>query len=256
MPGDTLWLSVVRAINFSKPVIQNTLLPDMVVDSNYQQTLHATGGKPPYHWELNKRYKIEETNVTFPTESGQVVPLSNANNGYAIVELPFTFPYYGDEYDKIVVYADGYIAFHHQPNDWPFLSNINSQATTMQDMAIRSICPFKADLMNCTVGKIVGNDNLTLVFHANIYGNVYTVNFAVRLHSSGDIEFLYGSMNFIGNSFWSALVRGDNQLIQHTSASGHFAADINHRSYRFTPSTLPEGLTLSSDGILSGKGRH
>jgi hypothetical protein len=59
-------------------------------------------------------------------------------------------------------------------------------------------------------------------------------------------------MNFMGNSFWSALVRGDNQLIQHTSASGHFAADINHRSYRFTPSTLPEGLTLSPDGILSG----
>ena len=253
MPGDTLWLSVVRAINFSKPVIQNTLLPDMEVDSNYQQTLHATGGKPPYHWELNRKYKIEEINVPFPTESGQVIPLSNANNGYATVELPFTFPYYGDEYDKIVVYADGYIAFHHQPNDWPFLSTISSQATTMQDMAIRSICPFKADLMNCTVRKIVGSDNLTLVFHANINGNVYTVNFAVRLHSSGSIEFIYGSMNFLGNSFWSALVRGDNQLIQHTPASGHFAADINHRSYRFTPTPLPEGLTLSPDGILSGK---
>ena len=252
MPGDTLWLSVVRSINFSKPVIQNTLLPDMEVDSNYQQTLHATGGKPPYHWELNRRYKIEETNAPFPTESGQDVPLSNVNNGYAIVELPFTFPYYGDEYDKIVVYADGYIAFHHQPNDWPFLSNINSQATTMQDMAIRSICPFKADLTNCSVRKIVGSDNITLVFHSEINGNVQTVNFAVRLHSTGTIEFLYGSMNFMGNSFWSGLVRGDNQLIQHTPASGHFAADINHRSYRFTPSTLPEGLTLSPDGILSG----
>ena len=253
MPGDTLWLSVVRAINFSKPVIQNTLLPDMEVDSNYQQTLHAIGGKPPYHWELNRKYKIEEINVPFPTESGQDVPLSNANNGYATVELPFTFPCYGDEYNRIVVYADGYITFHHQSGDWPFLATINSQGPAMQEMAIRAICPFKANLTNCTVRKIVGSDNLTLVFHAEINGTVQNVNFAVRLDSTGIIDFIYGNMVFQGNSFWSALVRGDNQLIQHTPVSGHFAADINHRCYRFTPSSLPEGLTLSSDGVLSGK---
>ena len=245
----TTTLSVVRAIHFTKPEIQDTVLPDMEAFVPYSKTLTATGGKPPYRWEVSRQFEISETNSSYPTESGQAVSLSNTGTGYAIVNLPFEFPYYGDEYDQIVVYADGYIAFHHQPANWPFL-----QHSDMQTMSIRSICPFKADLTNCSVRKIAGNDMLTLVFSAKISGQTSSsVNFAVTLHASGVIEFQYGDMTFSGSNFWSALLRGDQQVIQHTPVSRQVAANIAHRSFSMTPSILPDCLTLSASGTLSGK---
>lgn len=245
----TTTLSAVRAIHFTKPVIRDTVLPDMEAFVPYQHTLTATGGKPPYRWEVSRRFKIEEETIPYPTASGQSVALSNSGSGYAIVSLPFKFPYYGDEYDEIVVYADGYIAFHHQPANWPFL-----QHSDMQTQAIRAICPFKADLSNCVVQKIVGSDFITLVYTGRMAGqNSSSIHFAVTLRKSGEIEFQYGDMTFNGNSFWSALVRGDQQVMQHTAASGQFAADVAHRSFRMTPSILPDCLTLSSAGVLSGK---
>ena len=245
----TTTLSVVRAIHFSKPVVQDTALPNMEAFVPYQHTLSATGGKPPYRWEISRQFKMEEESLPYPTASGQNVTLSNTGSGYAIVSLPFMFPYYGDEYDEIVVYADGYIAFHHQPANWPFL-----QHSDMQTMAIRSICPFKADLTNITVKKIVGEDFITLMFTGRVTNQTSSsLHFAVTLHQSGEIMFQYGDMTFNGNSFWSALLRGDQQIIQHTAASGQFAADVAHRSFRMTPSILPDCLTLSSSGVLSGK---
>ena len=247
--NSTTTLSVVRAINFSKPEIQDTVLPSMEAFVPYTHALTATNGKPPYRWEVSRQFEIDETGTPYPTESGQTVTLSNASSGYAIVNLPFDFPYYGDNYNQIVVYADGYIAFHHQPANWPFL-----QYSDLQTMAIRSICPFKADLTNSTVRKIVDGNSLTLVFNAKLSGQTSSsLNFAVTLHATGEIEFLYGDMSFTGNSFWSALVRGDQKLIQHTPASGQVAANIAHRSFSMTPSILPDCLTLSTSGILTGK---
>lgn len=245
----TTTLSVTRAINFSKPVIQDSLLPDMHAFVDYQYALHVNGGKSSYRWELSKQFDIEETSSEFPSVSGQSVSLSSSSNGYAIVPIGFDFPYCEDTYSQLVVYADGYIAFHHQPANWPFL-----QYPDMQTMAQRLICPFKCDLTNCTIQKVTESDCLTLIFSAKLNNqSSSSVNFAVKLFKSGEIEFHYGEMSFTGTDFWSAVLRGDQQTIQHTSVSGRPAASISHRSFRLTPSILPTGLTLSTDGILSGK---
>lgn len=245
----TTTLSVVRAINFSKPAIQDSILPDMHAFTDYRYPLHASDGKPSYRWELSKDFEIEELAPSFPSGSGQSVSLSNSSTGYAIVPIGFDFPYCGDTYSQLIAYADGYIAFHHQPADWPFL-----QSDSMQTMAQRLICPFKCDLTNCTIQKIAESDCLTLIFSAKVNGqSASSVNFAVKLFKSGNIEFHYGNMTFTGNTFWSSVLRGDQQTIQHTPVSGHISSDINQRSLRLTPSILPAGVVLSADGVLSGK---
>ncbi len=246
--NSTTRLSVVRAIDFSKPEIQDSELPDMQAFVNYQKQLTVTGGKPPYRWEMSKEFSIEATNESMPSTSGQTV-LSNSSNGYAIVPLGFEFPYHGDTYSQIVLYADGYIAFHHQPNNWPFL-----QSTDMQLMAQRLICPFKADLTNCTIHKVAESGQVTFIFTAKLSGQSNSsLNFAVRLHKNGVIDLIYGEMEFTGNSFLSALLRGDQTTIQHTPASGQTAANVSQRSFRCKPSILPDCLTLSANGLLSGK---
>lgn len=247
--NDTTTLALTRSIYFSRPVIQDSLLPAMTAFSDYAHQLSATGGKPSYRWEVDRNFHIEEFTETFPVSAGQNVPLSDIHDGYAIIPLDFDFPYYGDRYNNLVVYADGYIAFHHQPANWPFL-----QHTDMQTAARRMICPFKCNLQNCSVYKQVTDDCIALYFTAKVaQQNGSSVNFVVRLYRNGTIEYLYGDMVYNSIPFWSALVRGDQQVLQHLPVSGVPASQIQHRSFRMTPWQLPQGLTLSPSGRISGK---
>jgi len=247
--NDTTTLSLVRAINFSKPVIQDSLLPDMHAFTDYSHQLTATNGKPGYRWEVDRNFTVEEFTEGFPGNTGQPVSLSNTSNGYAIIPLDFDFPYYGDTYNNIVVYADGYIAFHHQPANWPFLTQAD-----MQTLAKRMICPFKTDLSQCVIHKQGDSEKMTLFFSAVVTGQSgSSVNFIVRIHKTGVVEYYYGDMNYSGTDFWSSLVRGDQQNNQHLPVSGVPASQIRYRNFRMMPSILPEGLTLSPTGLLSGK---
>lgn len=247
--NSTTTLSLVRAINFSKPVIQDSILPEMTALTEYTHQLTATNGKPNYRWEIDRNFQIEEFAEGFPSNTGQQIQLSNNSNGYVIIPLDFDFPYYGDEYNNLVVYADGYIAFHHQTANWPFLHE-----SEMQVLAKRMICPFKADLSQCAVYKQGDSEKMTLFFTAAVAGQTgSSVNFVVRIHKTGIIEYFYGDMNFTESDYWSALIRGDQQVNQHLPVSGVAAAQIQHRNFRMTPSMLPEGLTLSPTGLLKGK---
>lgn len=245
----TTTLSVVRAINFSKPVIQDSLLPDMDAFTPYRKQLTATGGKPPYRWEISRDFKIEPIEDAFPVDEGQSVALSGSSSGRAIIPLNFDFPYYGDTYNQIIAYSDGYIAFHHQPANWPFL-----QEEEMQTKAIRSICPFKGNLSNCSIKKIPEGDAITIIYQAKVANqNSSSLNFAVKLYKDGNIEFLYGNMTYSGNEFSSMLSRGDQTTIQYLPISGRPAVEVSNHSYRLMPSILPDCLTLSSSGCLTGK---
>lgn len=245
----TTTLSVVRAINFSKPVIQDSLLPDMDAFSPYRKQLTATSGKPPYRWEISRDFEIESISDAFPSDEGQSVALSGSSSGRAIIPLNFDFPYYGDTYNQIIAYSDGYIAFHHQPANWPFL-----QEEEMQAKAIRMICPFKGNLSNCSIRKISESDAITIIYQAQAANqSSSSLNFAVKLHKDGNIEFLYGNMTYSGNNFTSMLSRGDQITIQYLPTSGRPSAEVSNHSYRLTPSILPDCLTLSSSGSLTGK---
>lgn len=248
----TTTLSVVRSINFTKPVIQDSILPDVNAFEPFTYQLHATGGKAPYRWELSREFEMEEFTEPYPSVVGTTVNLSNASNGYAIIPLDFAFPFHGQTYNQLVVYADGYIAFHHRADNWPFLRN-----TTLQTNTTSMICPFKADLANCTVKKVMDNDGITLFFNAIISGQSSSqLQYCVKLYKTGVIEFRYGNMSYSGTNFISAINRGDGQTIQHTPFSGVIASHIDHQNIRLIPSMLPDELTFTENGTLSGKFSH
>lgn len=245
----TTTLSVVRSINFSKPVIQDSILPNAHAFETYSYQLQANYGKPPYRWELSREYEIEDFTEAYPSEVGTSVTLSSSSNGYATIPLDFDFPFHGQTYNQLVIYADGYIAFHHRPAEWPFLQNSTLQANTTS-----MICPFKADLTNCTVKKQVENDNITLFFNARVANQSSSnLQYCVKLYKTGVIEFRYGNMSYSGTNFISAINRGDGQTIQYTPYSGVASSLIAHKSIRLIPSTIPDDITFTEGGLISGK---
>lgn len=243
----TTTLAITRAIHFTKPEIEDSVLT-MEAYTPFQHQLSATGGKPPYRWEFTKEYDIDEFSAPYPTTSGNIITLSDAGNGYAAVPLHFDFPFYEDTYNQVYVYANGYITFHHNTYNWPFML-----LEDVQNITTRMICPFKADLTQCSVQSVNEDDCMTFIYNAKMYGqNNSAIRFTVKLYKNGTIEFYYGSMNFSGTDYWSAILRGDAQTIQHSSVSGIPASQISGRRFRFTPKPRPSALELSPTGLLSG----
>ena len=245
--NDTTFLSLVSTINFTRPQM-NPNPPVMTAFQEYSYQIPVSGGNAPYRFEFTKEFEIEEFTSSYPTISGTTVSISNADNGYAIVNLPFSFPYYGNKYDKICIYADGYITFRYNTYNWPFLQNADYQVLNTE-----MIAPLRTDLVVSSLKVQSGEDAVSVFVQASQYGVSGTqVNYAVKLYPDGTIEFYYGSMNYNGSNVISAVSRGDSRIFQKTAVSGKGCSTVANRCFRFIPPKKVDFLTLSREGLLAG----
>lgn len=246
--NSTTYLKIQRAVNFTKP----TILTDQVETAAFEEfeiPLQASGGLPPYRWEFTQEYEIEEFSAPYPPHQGLSVPLSDMDQGYARIELPFTFPCFESEYSEIYVYADGYITFKHNTYNWPFLINADYQVKTT-----RFIGPFRGDLVLTSLLKESTPHSLKLSFVGQIKGQAsQSVRFALQLFDDGTIEFYYGNMNYTGTNFLSVLSRGDVNLFQETPISQISASQCSGRNFRLTPPPKIDHIHLTRDGRLKGR---
>lgn len=245
--NSTTMLSVVKSIHFSKPVITKSFVTSTLnTPISYQLT--ANQGKPPYRWEFSNEYDIAEFTAGFPVSSGTTVNILS-DNGVALVNLPFTFPFYESEYNKIFIYANGFITFRYEQLNWPYLCSQKNQ-----NRSTRMVAPFITDLVVSSVK--VESDTSFIWIH--VVGKIKneinnSVRFAVKLFKSGVIEIYYGDMLYISNSFESAISRGDDRVYQETPVSGTIAVLCSNRNFRFTPPARIKGLYLTRTGVLKGQ---
>ncbi|MDD4395928.1 MAG: hypothetical protein PHQ33_08585, partial [Bacteroidales bacterium] len=199
----TTTLSVTQAINFSKPQIDATIPPAMEAFSDYRYEIPASGGKEPYRWEFTKEYNIQEFTGNYPTTSGITLSLTNNDNGYGIVNLPFDFTYYGETFNQLYVMADGYLAFRYDTYNWPFLQNSNLQIKTT-----KMIAPFRANLIVSSVNVATGSSEVTIAVNAKISGQTSSViQYTIKIFEDGTIEYYYGNMQFTDTEFLSVISR-------------------------------------------------
>ena len=249
--NDTTFLSLVSTIDFTRPQMHPNP-PVMTAFQEYSYQIPASGGREPYRFEFTKEFEIEEFTSSYPAASGNPVSLSNTSSGYAMVNLPFSFPFYGNNYDQICIYADGYITFRHNTYNWPFLQNADYQVLNTE-----MIAPLRTDLIVLSV-KVESDENVVSVaVQARQDGNSSSlVNYMVKLYPDGTIEFYYGSMNYNGNDVISAVSRGDSRIFQKTAVSGKGCSAVANRCFRFIPPKKVDFLTLSRDGVLAGTTRE
>ena len=245
--NDTTFLSVVSSVEFTRPQM-DPAPPVMTAFQEYSYQIPVSGGKAPYRFEFTKEFEIEEFSSPYPSAAGNAVSLSNANSGYATVNLPFSFPFYGNEYDQMCIYADGYITFRYNTYNWPFLQNIDYQILNTE-----MIAPLRTDLTVSSLKVQAADDAVSVFVQAKQTDNSASqVNYTVKLYPDGTIEFYYGSMNYNGNDVVSAVSRGDSRIFQKTPVSGKGSAAVANRCFRFIPPKKVDFLTLSRDGILAG----
>lgn len=246
--GTTL-LKINKIMNFSKPIVLTDSLSVSALE-DFNRHLYAEGGKPGYRWELSSEYAITEItdSVSIPAAEGNSVLLSDNASGYATIDLPFDFPCFGDLYNQIVIYADGYLTFRYDTYNWPFL-----KSSKWQQRTTRMIAPFRANLVLSEVLMQSDNNRVIISFVGKISGQSNnSLRFSVALYASGMIEFYYGNMTYTGTNFYSALSRGDGIYFEELPISAKPASMVANRAFRFTPPNSVPGIVLNANGILSG----
>ncbi|MCD4791189.1 MAG: T9SS type A sorting domain-containing protein [Bacteroidales bacterium] len=246
-----LWVN--HTVEYNNVFIDNDTLPVATVYEPYTCQLTASGGTEPYLWDFDLNFTETNYTQTFPMVNAQQLTPSNNDDGYALKQLDFTFPFYGEEYDEVRVNVDGTIMFENY-FDWPY--TVYDFFTFTKN---KHIAPFYTDLRIYPSGNDGmwyegGENSATFRWKVSVNGQPGTteLNFAVTLYKNGNIKFYYGNVNDYTNIEWlSGLSAGDNKYYQFTevtndpSITPEFVCDLEASHH-------PEEFEVSRYGIFSG----
>ena len=249
-------LTINHTPNHSRPTITNTILPEAKIYEPYSQQLNASGGNPLYSWKLMSDYTETNEVATFPTVTAQQLTVSNSSGGFAEVNLPFEFLFYGKKYTKLYAHVDGYLMFQPDLMPWTF---IIYEKTFFKNTP--NISPYMSKPLTLYSAEgdgiwYEGNANFALFrWKSGMYGSGPTtdLNFAVKIFPDGKIEFYYGSI--VSNDWvkWNAgISNGDGVNYRFSSITDVLAQPAANSMFRFTTQPFPTEMSLSDEGLFSG----
>ena len=236
-------------------IVTQSPLPDATEGVPYSYTMEAQGFAPPYTWAWSGSQYVERETPNGFTFSGAAQGWQ-AEEGMWRLDLPFSFPFYGSNYDHLYVCSNGYLEFAATP---PLPDN---NAETGLFRLKKIIAPYWSDLT--TNSAYIATDIYVWQPDADSIGvrwaaselewlMVMPINVSVVLHSDGQIEMHYGPEN---NSWVGGVVgisNGDGanyRLSPYKTGKLAFGwAPTSH----WGPGSIPPGLNLNADtGMISG----
>lgn len=255
----TTRLSVIATVNYSDVTIQTPSLPPATLYEPYTYNLAANGGTPPYEWSLRVEYQETAEAVTFPNITAEQLTPTNNTTGYAMKVLPFEFPFYGNLFDTVYMYVNGYIKFdnflvtfpYHQDNYLRFLKNRN--IAPMFDFLLRRYPEYgdglwyQGDTSGATFRWKVSQDGVP---------SSSEINLALKLFPSGKIEIYYGTSNVNYTTEWFAgATKGDAKNYHIPGISGINPIPQNTR-IRLQPNPYPMDMAMDDAGNFHGTPGH
>ncbi|MDY0016993.1 MAG: hypothetical protein RBS89_04070 [Candidatus Delongbacteria bacterium] len=243
----TSYMSVIAGTDFDQPLITNSVLPDAHSGVPYSEQLSVSNGNSPYTWDLLFDFTEVSNPDIFPTEAVDQLAMTNDDDGIAIVDLDFDFPFYGKLYDHVTVCTDGSILFG---DEFVYVRNEGDIIAT------RAITVYSQDLQAYPadgdgIFYYQDADHLTIRWKTSLCGiQNANLEFAIKIFADSHIEFYYGTGLTTG-LVWSAGVSNgssaDSKISQYANTS-----DPSGLKTAFTTTDFPYGMQLSSEGIFSG----
>ena len=238
--------------------IQTAKLPDGKVQAAYTATLEATGGTTPYTWTALQAMWTREPSTWATYEQGVEVTGWRANDDVWELVLPFGFPFYGKTYQTAYVNSNGIVYFEGKKNTSTYLQTDNVGLTAFGNRDLSTLT-FGSEPCNIYV-KTNSADHVVIRWAAvsspqdgGTSAQKPTVNFAVVLYPDGRIRFSYGSVTTTGKPDSATVFVG---LRNGSETFGEFFSPnalSETQDIVLQTAVLPDGLTLTADGTLSGK---
>ncbi len=241
-------------VNFEQVEVVTDDVPPFELYQNSEVQLLAEGGQDPYSWYLLDAFDTINSTSTFPEINGNPVSVSGNDEGTGAVELPFSFPFYGKEYDKIYVAVDGFIMFEPSLVTWPYY--IAGKTYVIQNKIIAPALS-KPFYVNGSAGDGIwaelGPDAATIRWKLSVYGQSGNseVSMAARLHKDGRIELFYGThlaASYIAR--FAGISNGDGENMLLLNKTGYFVPYAQQHT-TFMPHERFNNLKLTKKGLLS-----
>ncbi len=248
--GDSNTSYVHITVVATSPVIVTDSLPVGKLGEEYSQVqFAAVGGQPELVWSVIADGEYAETSdgVNGYAAVGAAQGRTG-DTGFVFYNLPFSFPFYGSEYNLIRIRYDGFIDFG-TFSGLPYVNGIENLR------ANRIIAPLWDDLIlgsekdiyidSSTAGEV------TVRWAVSTHPAGDNVEFSVTLRNSGVIKFHYGP----GNNPVNATIgvsSGDGTNYTVSMYSGASSLNEVDSVTIAPPDLLPTGLVFNSQGLLSG----
>jgi len=167
------------------------------------------------------------TQTYVPLSAATIVTLTETDDGFAIIPLGFTFPYYGQSYTTVHANTNGFIAFGNTAlcetglgcYDGQSIPLVNRTTTNIHNV----IAPWWDDLSLVAPGVVryQQSPGAIEIEYANVknLGSTYTMSFTIKLSSAGTIEIRYGAYTMTSSSTVTATAGFEN-------ATGSMGADL------------------------------
>ncbi|MFH2096837.1 MAG: T9SS type A sorting domain-containing protein, partial [Bacteroidota bacterium] len=255
MKQRTAYMSVLADIEPGYDVqdelqITTASLPVAEYGKPFEVCLDRKGGIEPYYWKFRHAYFSNTMNASMVENGLDAANLSGAINKYERIGLPFNFPFYGVGYDSLTMYEWGYISLESEPEDafsYPY-------AQTESERKPQVVVFGGNDLRSYPVGGIwkkITDHDAYFRWKARVYPNIYdTVNFALKIDSSGTIEMYYGDI--CTSIEWYAGLSDDYEMTY--SPVQNFSGPAGNKAVRFYPDTVSHLVQLSEDGVITSDG--
>lgn len=253
--NETTLVPVIMMVDYDKVEIETEMMPVALVYEDYSFQMEASGGSPPYIWTMDIDYEEQHHEEPFPVLTNDPV-IPGTSGSMAEVNLDFSFPFYGEEFNKLFIRPNGIIAFYQGFSEYPYM--IDSELL----FKTRKYIKVFGDSININFSqgdnvRFEGDENsATIVWNASVnnQGEIADVNVAVKVFPSGEIWFCYGEidMNKIPwkNEWIAGFSNGDCSHLKIARVSNSEFL-FNDYLIKFLPSQYPEGFEISESGLFS-----
>lgn len=244
-------LSVPVTIRVNRPQIITEELPGAQVGQEYEYQLEAIGTTGPYRFDNPASQFVEKADAsTIHFNEGAEV-FTQPDITARVMDLPFSFPLYGETYNQVTVLQDGGIVMGQKLVKYPY--DIDKRLRFYQNTGV---FPFFGILHYPNENDRVTFDATSAAaiirWHATVdFGGLQPVEFAVRIQPDGKIWFYYGNMDVSPDIAWISGISAGN-------GKDYYLMD--HNSSGLQPNTgfslglldWPSWLSLESNGDLLG----
>ncbi|MBW6490393.1 MAG: T9SS type A sorting domain-containing protein [Lentimicrobium sp.] len=246
--GRTL-LSAVITNNTDIPLLIATDVHLVTPGTGYSFSASVSGGNAPFEWETQSIYHTADSLSVYPEPDGQQLIPGNNQSGFAEVPLPFSFNFFGQQYDTVFMHVNGYLMFERA--DMPYYYLLFDELYFNQ---IRAVAPFmnknlglngSSDFLKCNIK----NDKAVFWWKVSNAFETQSVEFSVELNRNGSISFQYGEVSLNSLLPLAGISSGTSRAYIPASGNSSFPAEGEIK--RFFPSFPVENASVDAEGEVN-----
>ena len=243
-------VSVATDFLFLSPEIQPEYLSLPQPDSLLEMQLSASGGTPPYSWDLAYEYTEIQQSGNFVPLQGDTLIIGTPYANFVRTPLPFSFPFMGKTYDTLSMHRNGYLMFN--THTMPFTYLLFDDSYLKQLRCIAPYMNYELDLNHAGDRLLYSADSshATFMWTLSAKDEEGSVTYITTLFPDGRIVHHYGP-NSLKSKYEPVIGLGSGM-----AASTVFGRTSGKRPQsgmiiEFQPESQVPGLSIDNNGLLT-----